>query len=114
MRLLLTSGGFRTAERVRFLAAEMQRFFGDVKRLLFIPYALRDHDGYRQEFVEKGLHANLATDEHRWTRIQEGGFLGLCSSVLICGSFLTRVFRVALARRLRVRSGVAASLGMGR
>src|SRR6059058_2313103 len=62
MRLLLASGGFRMAERVRFLAAEMRRFFGGVKRLLFIPYALRDHDGYRQKLVEKGLHAGYELD----------------------------------------------------
>ena len=41
MRLLLGSGGFRTPERVQSLAETMRSFFGGVKRLLFVPYALR-------------------------------------------------------------------------
>jgi hypothetical protein len=38
MRVLLGSGGFRTPERVSLLAAAMRAFFGDVDRLLFVPY----------------------------------------------------------------------------
>ena len=44
MRLLLGSGGFRTEERVAFLAGEMRRHFGDIRKILFVPYALADHD----------------------------------------------------------------------
>jgi len=62
MRLLLGSGGFRTPERVALLSAEMRAFFGPVDRLLFIPYALADHDGYVSKLTEKGIHAGYALD----------------------------------------------------
>jgi dipeptidase E len=61
-RLLLGSGGFRTEERVAFLAAQMRDFFGPVDRLLFVPYALRDHDAYLQGMIDKGIHAGYALD----------------------------------------------------
>jgi dipeptidase E len=62
MRILLGSGGFRTPERVAILSAEMPRFFGDIDRLLFIPYALADHDGYVRILNEKGIHAGYRLD----------------------------------------------------
>src|SRR6516165_7068311 len=68
MRVLLGSGGYRTPERVRLLAAAMRAFFGDVGRLLFVPYALRDHDGYVTAMTEHGLHAGYELDGlHRHT-----------------------------------------------
>jgi dipeptidase E len=57
VRVLLGSGGFRTPERVAFLAGQMRAFFGAVDHLLFLPYALHDHDGYLQAFRERGLDA---------------------------------------------------------
>src|SRR5262245_62030642 len=62
MRMLLGSGGFRTPERVAFLAGQMRAFFGGVGRLLFVPYALRDHDGYVRALRERGLDAGYALD----------------------------------------------------
>src|SRR5262245_41224104 len=62
MRVLLGSGGYRTPERVSLLAAAMHEFFGDVDRLLFVPYALRDHDGYVKAITERGLHAGYELD----------------------------------------------------
>jgi dipeptidase E len=62
MRVLLGSGGFRTEERVRLLAEQMHSFFGDVERLLFVPYALHDHDRYVKVMAEKGLNAGYALD----------------------------------------------------
>jgi dipeptidase E len=62
MRLLLASGGFRTEERVAFLGAQMRAFFGSAKRLLFIPYALHDHDRYQRMLVEKKLDAGYVVD----------------------------------------------------
>jgi dipeptidase E len=62
MRVLLGSGGFRTPERVQLLAEQMRSFFGDVERLLFVPYALYDHDRYVQVLTEKGLNAGYALD----------------------------------------------------
>src|SRR5262249_23857427 len=62
MRVLLGSGGYRTPERVSLLAAAMHAFFGDVGRLLFVPYALLDHDGYVKALTERGLHAGYELD----------------------------------------------------
>jgi dipeptidase E len=62
MHLLLGSGGYRTAERVNMLAAEMRSFFGSIRRLLFIPYALADHDAYVRTMLERGLHAGYELD----------------------------------------------------
>lgn len=55
MRLLLGSGGFRTAERVILLDEQMRSFFGRVRRVLFIPYAQKDHGEYLRALSEKGL-----------------------------------------------------------
>ncbi len=62
MRVLLGSGGFRTDERRALLAGEMHRHFGSVRRLLFIPYALADHDTYVRLVHEKGLDGGYALD----------------------------------------------------
>lgn len=62
MRLLLGSGGFRTEARLGFLADEMRAHFGAVDRILFLPYALADHDRYVALMTEKGLHAGYRLD----------------------------------------------------
>lgn len=62
MKLLLGSGGFRTPERVAFLAELMRSFFGPIQKLLFVPYALRDHDGYVRALTERGIHAGYELD----------------------------------------------------
>src|SRR3954447_12207326 len=62
MRVLLGSGGYRTPERVGVLATAMRAFFGHVERLLFVPYALRDHDGYVKAMTERGLHDGYELD----------------------------------------------------
>ena len=57
MRVLLGSGGYRTPERVAFLVERMRAFFGPVDHLLFVPYALHDHDGYLEALRQRGLDA---------------------------------------------------------
>jgi dipeptidase E len=57
MRALLGSGGIRTEERKALYIDEMQRHFGDVKQVLFIPWALDDHDAYLSLMCERGLDA---------------------------------------------------------
>jgi dipeptidase E len=54
MRVLLGSGGFRTPERVASLREQMRSFFGDLEYLLFLPYALADHDAYLAVLRERG------------------------------------------------------------
>ena len=62
MRLLLGSGGFRTPERIDFLSGLMRQFFGPIQRILFVPFALQDHDRYVQIVTEKGIHAGYELD----------------------------------------------------
>jgi dipeptidase E len=62
MRVLLGSGGFRTPERIESLVREMHSLFGSRRRLLFVPYALADHDGYVEWLREKGLHGGFELD----------------------------------------------------
>jgi dipeptidase E len=61
-RVLLGSGGFRTPERVALLTEQMRSFFGPVGRVLFVPFALADHDGYVQMLAERGLNAGYVLD----------------------------------------------------
>lgn len=62
MRLLLGSGGYRTPERVCLLADQMRSFFGPIKKLLFVPFALADHDGYLKLITDRGMHAGYELD----------------------------------------------------
>jgi dipeptidase E len=62
MRVLLGSGGFRTDERRAVLAAEMRQLFGEIDHLLFVPYALADHDAYLRLIAERGLDAGFQLD----------------------------------------------------
>lgn len=60
MRLLLGSGGFRPPERREILAAQMRELFGEAREILFVPYALADHDWYVNRLVEKDLSGGYA------------------------------------------------------
>jgi dipeptidase E len=60
MRLLLGSGGFRTPDRLSLLTSQMQAFFGEIDEVLFVPYALKDHDGYLEAMTARGLHAGFS------------------------------------------------------
>ncbi|MAB83764.1 MAG: dipeptidase PepE [Phycisphaerae bacterium] len=62
MRLLLGSGGFRTDQRRALYVERMQRHFGDIERVLFIPWALHDHDRYVSVMGEKGLDAGYVLE----------------------------------------------------
>lgn len=60
MRLLLGSGGFRTPERVALLTEQMQSFFGEPEEILFVPYAVGNHDRYVEVMTERKLNAGLS------------------------------------------------------
>jgi dipeptidase E len=62
MRILLGSGGFRTPERIAVLATAMRQHFGDIRQLLFVPFALADHDGYVRTMTERGVNAGYDLD----------------------------------------------------
>lgn len=62
MRALLGSGGYRTEERREELRRAMRTHFGSIDTILFVPYALADHDGYVEKIREAGLDAGYAID----------------------------------------------------
>ncbi len=111
MRLLLGSGGFRTEERIRLLAERMRPFFGPIRRLLFVPYALGDHDGYVQLMTERGLHAGYELDGlHRHPdpaaalRTAEGLFVGGGNTFRLLAELYRRGLLPVI--RERVRAGL--------
>ncbi len=57
MRLLLGSGGLSTPARVAAWVHEFGDFLGTVRSVLFVPYALADHDKYTRMIVERAFHA---------------------------------------------------------
>jgi len=62
MRVLLGSGGFRTPERIQTLTTAMRSFFGSIRRLLFVPYAVADHEGFVRTMQERGIDADYELD----------------------------------------------------
>ena len=58
MRLLLGSGGFSTPERQSVWRSELDQFLGPIRKVLFVPYALKDHDGYVAKMTERGFNAD--------------------------------------------------------
>jgi len=99
MRLLLGSGGFRTPERIAFLAGEMRAFFGDIRRILFIPYALADHEGYVATLIQRGIHAGYELDGiHRHADPVEA--LGQAEALFIGGGNTFRLLNELHRRRL--------------
>ena len=55
MKALLGSGGIRTEERRILYQDLMTENFDDCKRVIFVPFASNDYDGYTtrmQEFTE--------------------------------------------------------------
>jgi dipeptidase E len=111
MRVLLGSGGFRTPERIALLAEQMRSFFGPVEHLLFVPYALADHDGYVQGIIDRGMHAGYAVhglhrapDAAAAVRAAQGLYVGGGNTFRL----LTELYRHGLLDviRERVRAGL--------
>jgi len=82
-RLALASGGVRTPERLAALQAEMRALFAGCRSLLFVPWALADHDGYLALLRERGFDAGFdlegihrAADPVRAVEEAEGLYVG--------------------------------------
>ncbi len=60
MRLLLGSGGFRTEERRAALAAATAEHFAGCTNVVFVPWALADHDGYVSAMNDSSLSGDVA------------------------------------------------------
>jgi dipeptidase E len=83
MRLLLGAGGLSTQARREAWSEALDAFLGPVRRVLFVPWALRDHDGYVRMLVERGFHAgrevvgiHRARDPRRAVREAEAVYVG--------------------------------------
>jgi dipeptidase E len=83
MRILLGSGGYRTPERIALLQEQMRAFFGPIRRLIFVPYALADHNGYLKTALDRGYDAgyelvglHTLADPVRTIEEAEGIFVG--------------------------------------
>jgi dipeptidase E len=57
MTILLGSGGFRTPDRVAVWAEQVRAALPGVRRVLFVPHALADHEGYLRGIIDRGLNA---------------------------------------------------------
>ncbi len=110
-RILLGSGGFRTAERRERLVQAMRRHFGDIERLLFVPYAGGDLDAYVQAITDAGLNAGYvlegihrAADPVAAIATADGIYVGGGNTFRL----IDRMHRLGLVEpiRERVRAGV--------
>lgn len=57
-RLFLGSGGYGTPERLAVYREAMREHFGSIERVLFVPHAIADHDGYVRGMTERGYHGD--------------------------------------------------------
>jgi dipeptidase E len=111
MKILLGSGGFRTDERKANLAAMMQQHFGSIKTLLFVPYALHDHDAYEALITDNNLHGGYkiagihrTEDPKRAIEGAEGIYVGGGNTFRLLKSLYD--FDLLGIIRKRVREGV--------
>lgn len=80
---MLASGGVRTPERLAALQSEMRELFDGCRSLLFVPWALADHDAYLTALRQRGFDAGFelqgihrAADPVRAVEEAEGLYVG--------------------------------------
>jgi dipeptidase E len=109
--ILLGSGGIRTPERVALWCDQVRSVLGGVRRILFVPYALADHDGYVRVMLERGIHAgyeldglHTSADPAAAVRDAEAVFVGGGNTFRL----LSALYRLGLLGpiRERVRAGI--------
>ncbi|MCH2135204.1 MAG: dipeptidase PepE [Phycisphaerales bacterium] len=107
MRILLGSGGNRTQERQALWRSEAATLYGSVARVLFIPWAIVDHDGYEQKmndlFEGTGItfeSIHHADDPVEAVRSADGVYVGGGNTFLLARSL--HHFGVIEAIRTRV------------
>jgi dipeptidase E len=108
MPILLGSGGFRTPERIALLQEQMRSFFGSIRRLVFLPYAIADHDAYLKTALERGYDAGYElvglqtfADPVRAIKEADGIFVGGGNTFRLLDS----LYRLKLLDPIRERVG---------
>jgi len=111
MRILLGSGGFRTEDRLRNLRTRLIAHLGPIDTILFIPYALHDHDKYVQTMIERGVNAGYdlvgihrCPDPRRAVEDAEAIFIGGGNTFRLLNALYQHDLLDAI--RTRVRAGV--------
>lgn len=111
MRLLLGSGGFRSPQRRKSLIHQMRTFFGDIEKVLFVPYAIAKHDWYVERLEETGLNAGYLLDGiHRYDDAREA--VAAAEGIYVGGGNTFRLLNDLYGQDLigpiveRVRAGV--------
>src|SRR5262245_62230282 len=106
MRRLLGSGGLSTLARRRAWIEQLGDFLGPVRRVLFIPWALKDHDRYVRLLQERQFQAgrevasiHRARDPGRAVAQAEAIYAGGGNSWRL----LDRVQRAGVLRAIRRR-----------
>jgi dipeptidase E len=111
MRLLLGSGGITTEARRAVWRSALAEFLGPLRRVLFVPYAIADHDAYLARVREWfGAFGFEVEGIHRAS--DEAGALDRCDAIFVGGGnsfrLLDEVDRRGLLEPLRdrVRAGL--------
>ena len=108
MRVLLGSGGFTTPERQAAWKAELDSFLGPVRRVLFVPFALADHDAYVEAIRQRGFHAgrelagiHREPDAARAVREAEAIYVGGGNTFRLLASLYQRELIDGIRERVR-------------
>lgn len=104
--LLLSSSNVHGHGYLDHAAAELCGFLGGVRRVLFVPYALTDHDAYASKVRERLVQLGYAVDSlHAANDTQEA--LTAAEAVFVGGGntflLLTTMHRLGLMERLQAR-----------
>lgn len=117
MRALLGSGGFSTPERQASWISALDNFLGPIDEVLFVPYALADHDDYVSKMVERGFHAGRKlTGIHRAADPRDA--VHQAKAIYVGGGNSFRLLHALYAHdlldviRARVQSGALTYIGV--
>src|SRR5687767_14330130 len=117
MKVLLGSGGFSTPERQAAWKAGLDAYLGPVRKVIFVPFALADHDGYVESMRQRGFHAGRElTGIHRETDPVEA--VRRAEAIYVGGGNTFRLLAALHARKLvgvireRVLSGELVYVGV--